>query len=214
VLPFYAKRLGAAGAHVGGLETVYGVGQVAGALLLGWLSDAHGRKAVLLLSFMGAAAGYGMAAGAVAAASVPLLLLSRLPVGLAKQARSDGALGPRARCSAASVSPSSASQTWPLRSALDHRRVGASCDRTVYRMLYSAVERAVLLYSTIQHKSCCIGQYSGNALSRARCIAMQQCSLCSNAAIHHNTVYNTIYTPPLGVAIGNLPSLVARFELG
>ena len=28
VLPYYAKELGAAGRHIGGLETVYGLGQV------------------------------------------------------------------------------------------------------------------------------------------------------------------------------------------
>ena len=40
---------------------------------------------MLLLSFLGAAIGYVLASGAVALGSVSLLLLSRLPVGLAKQ---------------------------------------------------------------------------------------------------------------------------------
>ena len=62
-----------------------GVGQVCGALLLGWLSDAQGRKPVLLLSFLGAAIGYHMASWAVGVGSIGLLLASRLPVGLAKQ---------------------------------------------------------------------------------------------------------------------------------
>ena len=85
VLPYYAKSLGAAATGVGALETVYGLGQVVGALLLGKLSDRHGRKVVLLLSFSGSAIGYGMAAFAVSTGSASLLLLSRLPVGLAKQ---------------------------------------------------------------------------------------------------------------------------------
>ena len=65
-------------------------------------------------------------------------------------------------------------------------------------MLYNAVERAVLLYSKMQHKSCCIVQYSADASSRAYCIAMQQYSQYTNAAIHHNTVYNTIHSPSDG----------------
>ena len=85
VLPYYVKHLGASGAAVGALETLYGVGQIAGAVALGWLSDARGRKAVLLLSFAGAAAGYSVASAAVALGSVPFLLASRLPVGVAKQ---------------------------------------------------------------------------------------------------------------------------------
>ena len=44
VLPYYAKHLGASGKSVGGLETVYGVGQIGGAILLGHISDQHGRK--------------------------------------------------------------------------------------------------------------------------------------------------------------------------
>lgn len=85
VLPYYAKKLGASGTKVGGLETVYGLGQVTGSLALGWLLDARGRKVVLILSFFGAALGYGLASLAVMQGSVTLLLLSRLPVGLAKQ---------------------------------------------------------------------------------------------------------------------------------
>ena len=85
VLPYYAKSLGAAATGVGALETIYGLGQIIGALLLGKLSDRSGRKIVLLLSFAGSAVGYGMAAFAVSTGSASLLLLSRLPVGLAKQ---------------------------------------------------------------------------------------------------------------------------------
>lgn len=85
VLPYYARSLGAAATGVGALETLYGVGQVVGALLLGRLSDRRGRKAVLLVSFAGSAIGYAGAAVAVGIKAAPLLLLSRLPVGLAKQ---------------------------------------------------------------------------------------------------------------------------------
>ena len=85
VLPYYAKHLGGTGQQVGGLETVYGIGQVVGALTLGWLSDARGRRFVLMLSFLGAAVGYSIVSLAVVKGSVLILLCSRLPVGLAKQ---------------------------------------------------------------------------------------------------------------------------------
>ena len=85
VLPYYARSLGAAATGVAALEALYGVGQVVGALLLGRLSDRRGRKAVLLVSFAGSAIGYAGAAVAMGTKSATLLLLSRLPVGLAKQ---------------------------------------------------------------------------------------------------------------------------------
>ena len=85
VLPFYAKSLGAAATGVGALEALYGAGQIGGALLLGRMSDKRGRKAVLLASLLGSIIGYSMAGVAVGAGSATLLLLSRLPVGLAKQ---------------------------------------------------------------------------------------------------------------------------------
>ena len=58
-----------------------------------------------------------------------------------------------------------------------------------------AVERAVLAIQQYSVKTCCIVQYSARAVSRAHCIAMQQYSQYTNAAIHHNTVYNTIHSP-------------------
>ena len=85
ILPYYAKSLHSSARGVGALETVYGLGQVAGALLLGQVSDVRGRKFVLLLSFVGAFIGYGAAALAVYLGSTTLLFISRLPVGLAKQ---------------------------------------------------------------------------------------------------------------------------------
>ncbi|KAL1511714.1 hypothetical protein AB1Y20_005002 [Prymnesium parvum] len=85
VLPFYAKALGAAATGVGALEALYGAGQVGGALLLGSVSDARGRKPVLLASVLGSVIGYAMAGLAVGMGSTSLLLLSRLPVGFSKQ---------------------------------------------------------------------------------------------------------------------------------
>ena len=52
VLPYYAAKLPGAlsgGAGVGALESVYGLGQAAGAVVLGRASDVWGRRAVLLL---------------------------------------------------------------------------------------------------------------------------------------------------------------------
>lgn len=84
-LPFYAKALGGSGTFIGALEAAYGVGQVVGALVLPRLSDTWGRRNVLLTSFAGSAIGYAVAIAARAWSSPALLLLSRLPVGLAKQ---------------------------------------------------------------------------------------------------------------------------------
>ena len=84
LLPFYAKKLAPEGGGMllGALETTYGIGQIIGATFLGRVSDTRGRKVVLLLSFAGSAVGYGI----TALATTPLVLvLSRLPVGLAKQ---------------------------------------------------------------------------------------------------------------------------------
>lgn len=84
LLPFFAKKIApeGGGTLTGALETTYGIGQIIGATFLGRISDTHGRKVVLLMSFVGSAIGYAM----TAAATTPLvLIISRLPVGLAKQ---------------------------------------------------------------------------------------------------------------------------------
>ena len=60
-----------------------------------------------------------------------------------------------------------------------------ACDIFVSYVLYYAVQWAVLCL-------CCIGQYSGLALSRAHCRTIQQYSQYSHTAIHHNTVYSAI----------------------
>ena len=85
VLPYYARALGASAMDIGALETVYGIGQVVGSLLMGRLSDKRGRRTVLSVSFFGSCLGYLTVALGVLEGSSRLLLLSRLPVGLAKQ---------------------------------------------------------------------------------------------------------------------------------
>ena len=87
LMPYYVLRLvpgsGWSNASLlGSLETAYGAGQMLGAVVMGRLSDLQGRRMVLLLSFTGAACGYSLTAVATTPA---LLLVSRVPVGLAKQ---------------------------------------------------------------------------------------------------------------------------------
>eukprot|EP00929_Paragymnodinium_shiwhaense_P121023 TRINITY_DN93148_c0_g1_i1.p1 TRINITY_DN93148_c0_g1~~TRINITY_DN93148_c0_g1_i1.p1 ORF type:complete len:426 (-),score=38.35 TRINITY_DN93148_c0_g1_i1:66-1292(-) len=83
--PFYAKALGGSGTLTGGIETAYGVGQWLGAVTLPRLSDFWGRRRVLVFCSFCSAAGYTLAIISLTAASPTLLLLSRVPVGLAKQ---------------------------------------------------------------------------------------------------------------------------------
>ena len=67
-----------------------------------------------------------------------------------------------------------------------HHRLRAPSQCVLSRIAAErAAERAALLYSKTQHKTCCIVQYSADTVSRARCIAMQQCS-----AIQRNTSYS------------------------
>ena len=84
LLPFYARQMApdSGATLLGALETTYGLGQIIGATCLGRMSDTRGRKIVLLISFVGSAIGYGITAFATTPA---VLILSRLPVGLAKQ---------------------------------------------------------------------------------------------------------------------------------
>ena len=72
--------------------------------------------------------------------------------------------------------------------------MSSNCRAPMARRQYSTkpMQHALQQYSG---KTCCIGQYSADTVPRAHCIAMQQYSQCSNAAIHHNTVYNTIQSP-------------------
>eukprot|EP00039_Didymoeca_costata_P025428 m.13273 g.13273 ORF g.13273 m.13273 type:complete len:426 (-) comp4825_c0_seq1:144-1421(-) len=82
MLPWYAQRAGGGAVLLGSLETAYGVGQVIGASFMGRLSDFYGRRLVVMISFTGSTVGYAMAGMAT---GTPLLIASRLPVGLAKQ---------------------------------------------------------------------------------------------------------------------------------
>jgi len=90
LLPFYAQQLGGSALVQGALEALCGMGQFLGSVLLGRMSDGRGRKAGLAISFGGSALGYALVAASIAGVggerySLPLLLLSRVPVGLAKQ---------------------------------------------------------------------------------------------------------------------------------
>jgi DHA1 family tetracycline resistance protein-like MFS transporter len=90
LLPFYGKQLGGTPFTQGALEALYGAGQVVGSVILGRWSDQQGRKAGLAVSFAGSAIGYALVALSVSGVagesfSLPLLLCSRVPVGLAKQ---------------------------------------------------------------------------------------------------------------------------------
>ena len=88
LLPYYADALtngiGTA-TLIGSLETCYGIGQVVGGSFIGRLSDFRGRRSVLMLSILGAAVGYMLSGYAAHIGSPALLLVSRFPVGLAKQ---------------------------------------------------------------------------------------------------------------------------------
>mmetsp|Transcript_27733 Transcript_27733/g.57599 ORF Transcript_27733/g.57599 Transcript_27733/m.57599 type:complete len:406 (+) Transcript_27733:89-1306(+) len=84
-LPFFAKALGGTATLTGGIESMYGIGQVTGALLLPKLSDTWGRKAILTMSCLGSVVGYSLSITARYLDSPALLLASRIPVGLAKQ---------------------------------------------------------------------------------------------------------------------------------
>ena len=85
VLPFHVQALGSGGFGVGALESLFGLGQVAGALVIGRLSDAAGRRLALLLCFACAMVGYVLVALAMATGSTALFFISRVPAGLSKQ---------------------------------------------------------------------------------------------------------------------------------
>ena len=75
--------------------------------------------------------------------------------------------------------------SWAVLSCATRCGWRGACDIFVSYVLYYAVQWAVLCL-------CCIGQYSGLALSRAHCRTIQQYSQYSHTAIHHNTVYSAI----------------------
>jgi DHA1 family tetracycline resistance protein-like MFS transporter len=78
-LPFFALELGASGLGLGVILTSYSLAQLAGALVLGRLSDRWGRRPVLMLSLAGAAAAMAMSG---LAASLAALASARALAGL------------------------------------------------------------------------------------------------------------------------------------
>lgn len=84
-LPKVTEELGGSSLHIGLVGTLYGLSQLIGSNFLGPASDSRGRKGVLLLSFLGGAAGYFMIYVAMAYESLSLLLMSRIPVGIFMQ---------------------------------------------------------------------------------------------------------------------------------
>ena len=86
LLAAYSRHLGAGPRFTGVLQATYGLAQLIGANVFGGLSDTLGRRTLLLVSSAGGAVGYACLAAAVGPyASLPLLLASRLPIGLLKQ---------------------------------------------------------------------------------------------------------------------------------
>jgi len=79
LLPFYAEAFGATGIWVGAILTAYSAAQLAGASLLGRLSDRVGRRPVLLMSLAGSAASLLLCG---LARSLWLLLAARALAGL------------------------------------------------------------------------------------------------------------------------------------
>jgi len=85
VMPSLAKELGATPALYGLIGSFYGIGQLIGAPLSGYLSDRYGRKAMLLISFVDCAVCYGALA---LVTSFEMMLVCRLVIGLGKQTMS------------------------------------------------------------------------------------------------------------------------------
>jgi DHA1 family tetracycline resistance protein-like MFS transporter len=78
LLPFYAEHFGASPATVTLLLASYSAAQFVTAPFLGQLSDRFGRRRVILLSLVGAAAGYALMA---VADSLLMLVLARMLAG-------------------------------------------------------------------------------------------------------------------------------------
>lgn len=83
LLPIRMRELGLDPATIGMMGSIYSVSQMVGGVLMGAMADrVLGRRGVLLLSFLGAAASYSLVG---MASSVWMLLVSRVVVGLVKQ---------------------------------------------------------------------------------------------------------------------------------
>lgn len=78
-LPYYARELGASGLALGLLFSSYSVAQLAGAAVLGRLSDRFGRRPILLLSLAGSAVSMTLSG---LARTLALLCLARAFAGL------------------------------------------------------------------------------------------------------------------------------------
>ena len=91
LLSRYSRELGGGPTFTGVLQATYGLTQLLGANLLGGLSDAKGRRPLLLTSELGGLVGYLCLAGSLhpalrpSGAALYFLLASRLPIGLFKQ---------------------------------------------------------------------------------------------------------------------------------
>eukprot|EP01086_Lenisia_limosa_P012471 TRINITY_DN40825_c0_g1_i1.p1 TRINITY_DN40825_c0_g1~~TRINITY_DN40825_c0_g1_i1.p1 ORF type:complete len:430 (-),score=27.54 TRINITY_DN40825_c0_g1_i1:123-1412(-) len=82
LLPHIAKEIGVSPSVYGLVGTCYGLTQIVGDPVMGYVSDKHGRRVVLLISLAGSALAYFLVG---IAGSLALLLISRLMVGLVKQ---------------------------------------------------------------------------------------------------------------------------------
>jgi DHA1 family tetracycline resistance protein-like MFS transporter len=80
ILPLYAQRFQATEWQIGILLASYSFMQFLASPVLGWFSDRHGRKPVLLCSLIGSATGYILMADAT---SLPMLFLARILAGVA-----------------------------------------------------------------------------------------------------------------------------------
>jgi DHA1 family multidrug resistance protein-like MFS transporter len=83
LLPQYLARTGCCNEQLAFISSAYSLAQLVGGVLLGWVSDGiMTRKTILMTSLLGSAASYGMVG---VSSSRPLLILSRIVVGLVKQ---------------------------------------------------------------------------------------------------------------------------------
>ena len=87
LLSYYWKDLGVRPELLGVVQSTYQLSQIASGVVIGWVGD-HilGRKNVLLLSLLGSAVSYSMAAMAWQTSTIALLVCSRCTVGAPRAA--------------------------------------------------------------------------------------------------------------------------------
>lgn len=86
LLPFYWRSLGVRPELLGFVSSVYQLSQIVSGVIMGYVGDhVLGRKGVLLLSFVGSAVSYSLAALSFRSGAVWGVVLSRMIVGLVKQ---------------------------------------------------------------------------------------------------------------------------------